>query len=72
MSYAELISRLSALPMERCIELFDFTGIVSVCFSPAMDVLHSAAEWDDAGFDRTSRHEEAVFCIRDDTQGRLH
>ena len=67
MSYAELISMLSALPVERRIELFDLDDLVAACF--ALATHHTVP---DAGFSRMIRHDETVFYLRGDASLHRH
>lgn len=47
MSYAELISRLRALPVEGRIQLFDFSELFEARFGLVAADLHAAVEYDD-------------------------
>jgi hypothetical protein len=74
MSYAELISRMRALPLERRVELFDFADLFETYFGLLADALCPCEEWEDAGL---FMH-PASPCTDDDTvvygdlRARLH
>lgn len=48
MSYAELISRLRALPVEGRVQLFDHSALFEACFGLASASLHTDVQWDDS------------------------
>ncbi len=51
MSYAELISRLRALPLEGRIQLFDFSELFEARFGLVAADLHAVVEPDDTLYD---------------------
>lgn len=48
MSYAELISRLRALPVEGRVQLFDRSALFDACFGLGAAGLHADVQWDDS------------------------
>ena len=48
MSYAELISRLRALPLEGRVQLFDHSALFEACFGLATAGLQPDAQCDDS------------------------
>ncbi|MBI5438631.1 MAG: DUF2281 domain-containing protein [Nitrosomonadales bacterium] len=77
MGYAELISKLEALPREKRAEVFDFVEFLAVRCDTATGKPFVHAEWTDAEFSELSMHqalrgmeEEAVSYTRDDLRER--
>jgi hypothetical protein len=77
MGYAELISKLEALPREKQAEVFDFIEFLSVRCSPAAGKAPTHTEWTDSEFSELSMHQalrgmedEAVTYTQEDLQER--
>lgn len=66
MSYAELISKLRALPVDRRVQLFDFTDLFEAHFGLVTGGLQPCAEWDDFSQDA------AISCNRDGSKINWH
>ena len=73
MGYAELISKLEALPREKQAEVFDFVEFLSARCDITTGKPHTHAEWTDAEFSELSMRQalrgmeqEAVSYTRED------
>lgn len=70
MSYAELISRLRALPVEGRIQLFDFSELFEARFGLVAADLHAGSQWDDPGL--FSEFEQAGFIGGEKLSKSMH
>jgi len=77
MGYAELISKLEALPREKRAEVFDFVEFLAARCDTATGKPFAHTEWTDAEFSELSMQqalrgmeEEAVSYTRDDLRER--
>ncbi|MFA5825109.1 MAG: hypothetical protein WC825_03940 [Gallionellaceae bacterium] len=77
MGYAELISKLDALPREKQAEVFDFVEFLSARCGTSTDKPLTHAEWTDAEFSKMSMQQalrgmenEPVIYTREDLQER--
>lgn len=64
MSYAELISRLSALPVERRVQLFDFKNLFESYFDLITGDAHACADW--------GHFSQDAAAVYDESKSRLH
>lgn len=72
MSYAELISRLSALPVERRVQLFDFKNLFEFSFDLLMDDPHPDVYWPGTEFCQIPIHDDVLSFSPDGLRTRLH
>ena len=77
MGYAELISKLEALPIEKRAEVFDFVEFLAARCDTAANKPFTQVEWTDAEFSELSMRQalrgledDPIVYTRDDLQER--